>query len=273
MKRIASLVAAAGALAVVAGLMPAGGAAAGTSLPTLNVALTGTQGISVSGSTVSGAVKVVTTLKGQGHGEVGLVRLRHAVTLQQALQAVNRHHGDLNALTPYGKLFVDASAPSTVQTVFQPGNYVALNITGHGQPGIAQFKVTKSSSPAALPAAKATESAIEFGFRGPRKLKDHSMVRARNRGWLVHMIELNGVRNARAGRHAVRLLRAGKERHARHLITHQFVNLLGPASPGALQQQVLRTKPGYYVEVCFMDTQDGREHAQIGMARLVHVVR
>jgi hypothetical protein len=39
-----------------------------------------------------------------------------------------------------------------------------------------------------------------------------------------------------------------------------------------MQQEVLNTKPGYYVEACFMDTQDHREHTQIGMLRVVKVV-
>ena len=48
---------------------------------------------------------------------------------------------------------------------------------------------------------------------------------------------------------------------------------MDPASPGALQQSELHAKPGYYVEACFMDTQDGREHTQLGMERVVRVVK
>ena len=40
-----------------------------------------------------------------------------------------------------------------------------------------------------------------------------------------------------------------------------------------MQQAVLNAKPGYYVEACFMDTQDGREHTQLGMERLIRVVK
>ena len=36
---------------------------------------------------------------------------------------------------------------------------------------------------------------------------------------------------------------------------------------------MLKAKPGYYVEACFMDTQDGREHTRLGMERLVKVVK
>ncbi|MGH2929872.1 MAG: hypothetical protein ACRDL8_16845, partial [Solirubrobacteraceae bacterium] len=149
----------------------------------------------------------------------------------------------------------------------------ALNIAGSGEPGFAPFTVTQAASPAALPRARTTQSAIEFGFRGPRVLHDGTIVRARNDGYLVHMITLIGVRNRTAGKHVVSLLLAGHDRAAQRLASHSFADLLGPASPGAMQQQVLNAKPGYYVEACFMDTGDGREHAQLGMVRLVRIVK
>jgi hypothetical protein len=33
------------------------------------------------------------------------------------------------------------------------------------------------------------------------------------------------------------------------------VSLMDPASPGAMQQEILDAKPGYYVQACLMDTQ------------------
>ncbi len=270
---IASTLAGAAALALSGGAaMASPSASAAANLPTLKVALTGKTGVSVSGSTVSGAVNVVSTFTGKGQGEVGLVRLNPGVSIQQAAGAVQSHHGDINALTPYGSLFVDASAPSTIQTTLTPGNYAALNVSGN-KPAIAPFTVTASSSPAALPAARTTQTAIEFTFKGPNVLHNGTMVRAQNGGWLVHMIDLIGVRNAATGRKVMVLLRAGKDRAAMRLASRNFVNLMGPASPGALQQEVLNTKSGYYVEACFMDTQDGREHTQLGMERLVRVVK
>jgi hypothetical protein len=252
--------------------------AARTALPTLNIALSGTKGVSVSGSMVSGAVSVTSTFSGKlprgsmGAG-FGLVRLNPGVTLRQAGGAVQSQHGDLNALTPYGALVANGGAPGTVQTVLTPGHWVALNLTGNGLPGFAPFTVTNSSSPASLPAASATESAIEFGFRGPTTLHSNTLVRAQNHGFLVHMIVLVGARNLTLAdaRELKALLQAGKDRQAMK-IANAFFSLLEPASPGALQQQILNTKAGYYVEACFMDTQDHREHTQVGMARVVKVV-
>ena len=285
MKRFGSRAVAVGALSMgVAAVLGSGVASASrarvsSSLPTLKVALTGTTGVSVSGSMVSGAVSVTSTFSGKAPSgpnangpTVGLVRLNPGVTLQQAAGAVQSHHGDINALTPYGALVVDAGAPGTIQTVLTPGNWVALNVTGN-TPAFAPFTVTQSSSPAALPGAAATQTAIEFAFRGPTVLHNGTIVRAVNGGWLVHMIDLIGVKSRSDGQKVIALLRAGNDHKAMKLATSSFVGLLGPASPGAMQQGVLQTKAGYYVEACFMDTLDGREHTQLGMERLVKVVK
>ena len=206
-KRYASPLAMVCALVVAGALAFAGGASGAASLPTLTVTVKGTKSVSISGSVVSGAVSVV----GSGHGQFALVRLNPGASIQQAAGAVQSHHGDINALTPYGSLIVDAGAPGTVQAVLSPGNYVALNVTGNA-PAFAPFTVTQSSSPAALPAAAATETSIEFGFKGPKVLHNGTMVRAVNRGWLVHMIDLIGVRNLATAHKVMALLAAGKDR-------------------------------------------------------------
>ena len=151
-KRFASLAATAGLLASAGVFALPGAAHADGSLPTLTVALKGITGVSVSGSEVSGAVSITATFTGKAPSgpnsngpSFGIVHLKPGVTIQQAAGAVNAAGGDLNALTPYGSLFVSASAPATVQTVLTPGSYVALNVTGNGQPGFAPFTVTQSS--------------------------------------------------------------------------------------------------------------------------------
>jgi hypothetical protein len=277
-KVVRNLVALAGlALVAAAAVGFAGsGEAARTALPTLNVALSGVKGVSVSGSMVLGAVSIVSTFSGTlPRGNTGasfaLVRLNPGVTIAHAAGAAQSQGGDLNALDPYAALLVDAGAPATVQAVLTPGRWVALNITGNGPPGVAPFTVAKSSSPAPLPAASATETAIEFGFRGPTTLHSNTLVRAENHGFLVHMIALAGAPNLADARKVKALLLVGKERQAEKIATSGF-ELLGPASPGASQQQLLNIKPGYYVEACFMDTQDHREHTTLNMLRIIHVV-
>ena len=170
-------------------------------------------------------------------------------------------------------MVVSADAPGTVQTVLTPGNYVALNLTGNGPAAnVAQFTVTQSSSPAALPAAAATETSIEFGFKGPKVLHDGTMVRMENGGFLVHMDVLIGARNKAGANKIAALLKAGKDHKAGKLATGG-VDLMDPASPGAMQQEVLNAKPGYYVQACFMDTQDGREHTTLGMERVIRIAK
>ena len=280
MKRIASLLAMASiigggaAMALTsAAATAAPGASAAANLPTMTVAVTGKTGIAVSGSTASGAVSITSTFSGKGQGGYGLVRLDQGVSFPEALQAVQSHHGDPNALTPFGAIVVSADAPSTVQTNLTPGNYVALNLTGNGPaPSVAQFTITPSSSPAALPAAAATETSIEFGFKGPKVLHDGTMVRVENGGFLVHMDSLIGARNKADAQKIMALLKAGKDNKAQKLATG-FVDLMNPASPGAMQQEVLNAKPGYYVQACFMDTQDGREHTTLGMERVIRIAK
>ena len=278
MKRFLALVAGTGMLAASAVVALSGTAAtasptasSASTLPTMTIALTGTKGVSVSGSTVSGAVTVVSSHTGKGQGDFGLVRLDQGVTFPQAFGAVNSHRGDPNALTPYGSLFADASAPGTIETVLTPGNYVALNLTGNGNPGFTTFTVTQSASPAALPPAQETETSIEFGFKGPKVLHDGTMVRTVNAGFLVHMDVLIGARNRATAQAIMTLLKAGKDRAAQKLAS-SFDEVMGPASPDAMQQQILNVRTGWAVQVCFMDTQDNREHTRLGMLRLVRVV-
>jgi hypothetical protein len=104
-------------------------------------------------------------------------------------------------------------------------------------------------------------------------LHDNTIVRARNNGWVVHMIVGLGVRNAATGQAVIALLRAGKDRQAQRLETRASFSLALPISHGAVQQMVLKTKPGYYVEACSMTAQDEREHTQLGMLRLIRVVK
>ena len=191
-----------------------------------------------------GAVNVVSTFSGKApsgpnsNGPTwGLVRLNPGASIAQAAGAVQSHHGDINALDPYGSIVADNAAGVPTQTVLTPGNYAALNITGNGTPGFVTFTVTQSASPAALPNAAATQTAIEFNFRGPTVLHNGTIVRAQNGGYLVHMIIGFGVKNAATGRQVMALLRAGKDRKAQRLASHNFLALAGPISPGACSRR------------------------------------
>jgi hypothetical protein len=252
-------------------------ASAAQPLPTLKLALSGSRGIAVSGSAVSGAVNVVSTFTGKkgSHGpggEAALFRLNPGVTAKQIVGAV-KHNQDPNAVTRFGAIVFDAGAPGSTQVVLAAGHYLALNVSGNGPGGYVQFTVAQSPSPAALPPAKAIQTAIDFAFRGPTVLHDGTVVRTENRGYVVHMVTAFGVRNPAAGRRVMALLRAGKDGKAARLANHRFFDLAGPLSSGAVQQAVLHAKPGWYVEACFMDTQDGREHTRLGMERLIRVVK
>jgi hypothetical protein len=274
-KRFAWLIAAGGAVAVCVVAL-AGGVTTATgasTLPTITLALQGSKAITVSGTPMSGAVNVVSTFTGKGQGQVALVRVNPATSPQQGFQAVQSHNGDLNALTPLGDAVVfDVGAPSTAQTVLMPGTYIALNLTGNGQPPHAAFVVAQSAAPAALPKPGATIRALEFNFRGASTLHSGELVRFENDGFLVHMIAGTGVKNRAVAAAETAALRAGKDTVARRLASG-FADFAGPLSPGGLQQEVIQAKPGIYVLACFMDTQDGREHTQLGMERTIRIVK
>jgi hypothetical protein len=57
------------------------------------------------------------------------------------------------------------------------------------------------------------------------------------------------------------------------LVTGPLVGFAGPLSTGAYQQETVTAKPGWYVQVCFMDTQDGRSHTLLGMERIIKIIK
>ena len=268
---IATVVAGGMALALVEAVASASSQSAASGLPTIRLALNGSKSITVSGSTVSGAVNVVSTFTGKGQGQVGLVRLNPGASIAAAAGAVQRHGGNINYLDPYGALIFDAGAPGSAQTTLTPGNYVALNVSGNDQPAFAAFTVSQSNAPAALPKPGATVRAIEFNFRGASVLRSGELVRFENDGFLAHMITGIRVKNRAAAAAEMAALRAGNNKLSQRLATG-FANFQGQASPGALQQEVVNAKPGIYVLACFMDTQDRREHVRLGMERTIRIV-
>lgn len=283
MKRFTSLlavvtvIAAGSAVLLGVGVAGASSTSTGSALPTLTLGLNGNT-VTVGGSTVSGAVNITTTDTGKP-GEPALVRLNPGISFAQfgqAVQAVNSHHGDLNYLDPYASLVYDGpefSGTNTDQVDLQAGNYFALNIGGNGTPPHTAFTVSQSASPATLPTPGATVSSIEFGFTGADVLHEGELVRFQNLGFLVHMDVWVRAKNLAAARTIVALLLAGKDKKVGPKVATAFGTFAGPLSSGAVQQSVISEKPGWYVQACFMDTQDGREHTQLGMERILKIVK
>jgi hypothetical protein len=272
-------VAAGGVVLFAGGAAARNAAEASNGLPTLTLALNG-KSVTLGGSTVSGAVNVVTTVTAEKQGEPTLFRLNPGVPFSDfgaAVAQANKHQGDLNYLDPYGGIVFDVDVnrgTTSDETDLAPGNYFAIDTeSGGSHPPFAAFTVTQSSAPAALPSPGATISAIEFGFKGPGTLHDGELVRFENAGFLVHMIVGLGVKNAAAAHQLVDLLRAGKDNKATKLVTSEPTWGAGPLSSLGMQQEVIAGKPGYYVLACFMSTQDGREHTRLGMERIIRIVK
>jgi hypothetical protein len=255
-------------------------AAQAASLPTLNLSLT-KGSVAVSGSTVSGAVNVlVTSAKELKEPSPVLVRLNPGATVAELEALLNsKAGGDPNNVSKVGAIVFDAEGTpggtSEAQTELKPGSYVALNVEGESpkSPPHVAFTVSASPSPAALPAPAATIKTIEFAFRGPSTLKVGELVRFENEGFLVHMDIAFPMKSKKAALKGLADFKLGKERALGKLIASEPFGFFGPLSSGAFQQETITAKPGWYVQACFMDTQDRRQHTRLGMERLLHIVK
>lgn len=275
MKRITALTAGM-IVAAIAAISGATATAAGT-LPTLALTMTG-KSITATSTVPSGAVNIVSTVSGEAVGSPTLVRLDPGVTFAQAFGAAISHGGDPNALDGLAAIVASPLAPkgtSNAQTVLTPGSYVALDTTANNPnkwPHV-NFTVTANPAPATLAKPKATVATQEFRFVGPRTLRDGQLIRYVNEGYLYHMVIAIPTKNKASADALNAALLANNQRKANKLFAGAPLQLMGTVAPGAMHQQVLNAKPGFYVLACFMNTQDGRVHTQLGMERVIHIVK
>ena len=265
------------ALLAAGGTIAAGSAAASSTLPTLSIAITSSSA-TVSGARESGGINIVSSDTGVKEAAVIVFLLKPGVSVAEA-EAFSREKKshDPNSSSKIGSIVFDTEVNpgqgSEAQTDLQPGQYIVLVGAGEGEAQLrTSFVVSASKSPATLPTPQATIRSIEFGFRGPSTLHDGELVRFENEGFLVHMDIGIQVKNQKTAKQVVKLLLAGKEKQASKLAIGA-ITFAGPVSTGAYQQETITAKPGIYVEACFMDTQDGRSHTQLGMERIVRITR
>ena len=265
--------------AVTAGAIGAGTAQAAT-LPTISATVNATT-ITVSGALQSGAVNIASTATGGKEPSVTFIRLNPGVSVNDffALLASNKVSKDPNVVTKFGSIVFDVEAgkgkPAEAQTILAAGQYVALNAEGEQSSkwARASFAIAASPAPAALPAAQATEKTIEYGFRGPSVLHVGEVVRFENEGYLVHMDLGFPVKSKKAAQKVAKALLTGHEKGIEKLVAGPPASFAGPLSSEAFQQEVITAKPGWYVQACFMPTQDGRPHTLIGMERVIKIVK
>lgn len=252
--------------------------AAAVTLPTLSVSVTASS-IAVGAAPQSGAVNVVSTATGLKEGAVLLFALKPGVSAAEVVAFLaTKASGDPNTANKYGSIVFDtevaAGHPVEAQTTLQPGQYLALLAPGEGPPKAnAAFTVSAAAAPVALPAPQAIERAIDFGFKGPSTLHNGELVGFENEGFLVHMNLALPVKSRNAAKRLVGALLAGKQKQVGKLIAGPPVSFTGPVSSGAYQQMTLSARPGWYVQVCFMETEDGRDHAKLGMERIIKITK
>jgi hypothetical protein len=277
-KRVVSaIIAAAALLAFAAGLITTSARAA--ALPTVSVAITPSS-ITVGGALQSGGVNVISTATGTKEAGTVLFLLKPGATAAEFLAFLSsKAGGDPNNASKYGSIVFDAEAPtgkkSEAQTTLAAGQYVALNVEGEGAPKAhATFTVAPSAAPAALPTPQATIRTIDFGFRGPNTLHVGELVRFENEGFEVHMNVAFRAKSRGAAKKIAKALASGNEKGFGKLVAPgPPANFAGPISTGAYQQATITAKPGWYVEACFMETQDGRSHTRLGMERVIKITK
>jgi hypothetical protein len=258
-------------LAVIVGA--SAGAQAAT-LPTLNVAIT-PNSIAVAGAGQAGAMEIVST--GPKESELILFHLNPGATSAALLRLFEgRGVKDPNQVLKYASIVFDAPTGQNIVTGLEAGEYVAMSAEGEKGPNPkvnVAFKLLPNPTPAAMPAAQATVQTIEFGFRGPSVLHVGETVNFINEGFLVHMDVGFRTKSKKAARKLASYLVRGQEKQAGKLIAGPPVSFFGPLSHGAIQQERISANPGWYVEACFMNTQDGREHTRLGMVRVIRIVK
>ncbi len=256
-------------------------AQAASTPPTVTVTVSNSS-IAVSGALQSGAVNVVmNAAAGSKEPAPTFVLLKPGVTVAEvdAYLKTDAAPKDPNTSIKYGSIVFDAEASAgksaEAQTYLEPGTYVALNGAGNNSAKwpTTSFTVTSAASPASLPARAATEQSIDFAFRGPSTLHDGELVRFENAGYVVHMDLAFPVKNLASAKKVVKELLTGKEKGLEKMIVGAPVNFAGPLSNGAYQQETISAKPGVYVQVCFMPTQDGRAHTMLGMERIIKITK
>jgi len=256
--------------------LASGASAQASALPTLTLTITKSS-ITVGGTTQAGGVNVVAT--GVEEERAVLFLLKPGVTFGEVETAVKRAGGhDFDATDKYGSIVFDTevygrSGKSIERQVYlQPGQYVAL-VERNRANRHTMFTVTAAASPVALPAPQATIRLIDFGFRGPTTLRDGEIVRFENEGHLVHMDAALPVKSEKAATQVVKDLLAGKEKAWEKLVSGEAVSFAGPLSHESFMQETITAKPGWYVQACVMETQDGRDHTRLGMERMIKIVK
>ena len=81
------------------------------------------------------------------------------------------------------------------------------------------------------------------------------------------------MKSKKAAQKVVKGLLTGHEKGLEKLVAGPPASFAGPLSTGAFQQETITAKPGWYVQVCFMPTQDGRPHTLLGMERIIKIAK
>ena len=265
-------------LALAGGLLAAGSAQAST-LPTLTLTLTKTS-ITVGGATQSGAVNVVTT----GHaasrkGRAILFLLKPGATVAEVETALKNGAGkDPNKASKYGTIVFDEEASpgktNEAQTYLQPGSVRCPR----------RRRRRRAEAQRALHGDRLPHHPARCRRRRPRSARSSSASVDRARGTTASSCALktkassctwtscSPSRATRPPSRSSRICWPGRKRGSKSSSPGNR------SAPGRFRMKpssrtTITAKPGWYVQACFMETQDGRVHTRLGMERIIRIVK
>jgi hypothetical protein len=90
---------------------------------------------------------------------------------------------------------------------------------------------------------------------------------------MIHMAQAAQTASVATANKAEADLLEGNSKGAKKYAIAAPITLSGPISSGESQESVVSAPPGTYVLYCSMNTQDGREHFQLGMFRTIKIVK
>ena len=219
-------------------------------------------------------------MSGEPEDNRPLVRLKPGSRQAEFIKLVSKlgEEADFDAIDPYGTIVFDGgdtlAGPDRRRgrRSTEPGNYVARE---QRQRACAVHDQQVELKPASLPKPQATVTSIEFGFRGADTLHDGELVGSQRR-LSDPMFQAAQVANAAesASKAEADLLAATTGPAAKKLAIARAGHARRPDLERRQQQEsVITAAPGTYVMFCSMNTQDGREHFQLGMYRTITIAK
>ena len=224
----------------------------------------------------AGFVRIVVRNEGQGSHGIALVRLKRPLRTPQLLLAfAAENQGLIESLG--GIQAVVPGRPWEMTARLAPGSYAFVDFGQNGtKPNYARglykrFQISSSSDEGAPPphAGEIDMRDFHFGFRLPKRLSGHAVVKISNLGTASHEITLARIDRGHTQEEVLKLILAGATEPPEWASIAELLSILDPGKTAYVR---LDLRPGRYVALCLIDERKSHKlHAQLGMIRTFDV--